>query len=147
MVNPVDGAVNENYPVGMSGFKDEKELWAWMRPQMLGKWERVECMFPAGFPDVFGSYNGTLTFIELKVGQPDLKALEAGQYDFMNWMQNCRISCYVVFGDPDTKTTRWWYWPETKAWKAPNFWRGPVSTAPRHARSEAKRRTRRKTAE
>lgn len=81
------------------GFRDEAELWTWMRPKMIGKWERVECFFPEGFFDVMGSYQKKLIFIERKISdKPDRKLIEPGQITFAKWMMSCGHECWYAWG-------------------------------------------------
>lgn len=61
----------------------EKALWAHLQPRLIGRWYRVEAVTPVGFLDVFGFYRGETHIIELKVGKPDVKALEPGQHDMI----------------------------------------------------------------
>lgn len=92
----------------MTGFRDEAQLWTWMRPKMKGKWERVECIMPEGVPDVMGTCDGDLVWIERKIGLPNRKAMEPGQIAFFEWMEGCLYGpqCWVAWGDPKSKLVR-----------------------------------------
>ena len=98
-----------NYLVSMTGFKDEKELWQFQKPRLIGKWDRYELMTPPGHPDVKGSYRRQIIYIENKVGLPSLKAFEQSQLEYFKWLIECSQTVYTCFGSKDSKTTTWRY--------------------------------------
>lgn len=83
----------------MTGFRTEKQLWKWMKPQMLGTWHRVEAIVPEGFPDLIGIYNEQQYFVEMKVGS----GVRPKQRDFLEWLAKSNSSVTVVYGSLDDK--------------------------------------------
>jgi len=109
----------------MAGFKDEKQLWKWMKPRLQGRWERLEAIFPVGMPDAFGTFDDMLHFVELKVGRPTLTTLRPEQREFIRWQDNgpkeTITPCFVAFGDPHLKDVTFLRWG---APVRPLFWKG-----------------------
>jgi hypothetical protein len=89
------------------GFKDETDLWGYQRKRLLGRWDRYELVFPEGHPDVKGSYVKRIHYIENKVGEPDINALEASQVDYIRWLLICDQSVWVCFGSKKAKEVTW----------------------------------------
>lgn len=87
----------------MSGFKDEKEMWAYQSKHFRGLWDRYELYQPTGHPDVKGSYLLDIYYIENKVGLPSWKGLEESQKRYLNWLVECRQKVYVCFGSESEK--------------------------------------------
>ena len=87
----------------MSGFADEKELWQWQRRRLHGRWDRYELITPSGHPDVKGSHDKRVRYIENKIGWPDLKALEPAQVDYIKWLLWCDQEVWLCFGSARRK--------------------------------------------
>jgi hypothetical protein len=77
--------------------KTEAHVWLHLRTRLRGKWWRLEAITPPGVPDVFGFYKGQTIWIELKVGKPDAKRLEPGQYAFICDCLKDGVPVWVVF--------------------------------------------------
>lgn len=114
-----------------TGFKDEKHLWKWMRPRMLGRWSRYEPLLGAGIPDALGTYSelaGNLQFLELKVGHPTIDALEPSQIEFLKWMEDAQVDCYasfwIAFGSELAKDVKFCLWPDFGHFHKPEWWKG-----------------------
>lgn len=90
----------------MSGFKNETKLWEYIHPHLAvsKSWKRIETVFPDGFPDAFGKYDGRLMFIELKVGKPSVKALRSSQRDHIKLYDTKTNPIFVCFGGEKEKT-------------------------------------------
>ena len=76
----------------------EDELWAYIRPWLVGKWERVEVVYPVGFPDAFGFFQGQTHFIELKIGKPSLAKLRPKQHEFAADATARGVPVWLCFG-------------------------------------------------
>ena len=78
--------------------KTEVHLWLHLRKRLKGvRWFRLEAVTPPGVLDVFGFYKGQTIWIELKVGKPDVKALEPGQHAFIVDCLTAGVPVWVVF--------------------------------------------------
>ena len=84
----------------MSGFRTEKQLWKWMKPRMKGTWRRVEAITPEGFPDVVGTHDGAIFFVELKV----LSDVRSSQKKFLAWLQSGGCRVFIARGSDENKT-------------------------------------------
>lgn len=106
----------------MAGFKNEKEVWAFQKPRLVGKWDRYELMTPAGHPDVKGSYRFEIFYIENKIGAPSYHALEESQKEYLKWLVDCGQHVYICFGGAATKNVQF-FELDAGTFKAPNhFW-------------------------
>lgn len=113
----------------MSGFKDEKHLWKWQSTRLIGKWDRYELTTPAGHPDVKGSTNFVIHYIENKVGdyttpKQRRRAMEPSQITYLDWLTACGESVWVCFGSAKEKTVEFFAWPDLNDTCRPDFWRG-----------------------
>lgn len=108
----------------MSGFKDEKELWKFQRRRLRGKWDRYELITPAGHPDVKGSFEHQIIYIENKVGEPKVSALEGAQTAYIEWLRQCAQIVYVCFGSKSKDEVTWWTYDDKRLYRAvpPRFW-------------------------
>ena len=82
----------------MKGFRDEGELWNYQKPRLHGKWDRYELITPAGHPDVKGSHDKRVRYIENKIGWPSLEALEPSQVTYIKWLLWCDQEVWLCFG-------------------------------------------------
>ena len=105
----------------MSGFKNEKQLWGWLKKRLYGKWERVEAIVPEGICDVLGGFNGKIVFIELKVGAPSKKDIRPKQREFIEWAISVGADVYVVFGSKTGKNMKWFWGADMLQVKPPLF--------------------------
>jgi hypothetical protein len=113
--------------VSVSGFKSEKALWKWMKPHMRGKWRRCEMIHPAGPFDLMGVCGEQFSWVELKVGFPSFKALEASQHDFIDFARPAKgVGLYLAFGGLNSKDVLFFSARTGAALKGTHFWRGPV---------------------
>jgi len=110
----------------MRGFRDEGALWDYMRPRMLGRWERVEVIHPEGMPDIFGTHGGYSHWIERKVGSSYSvrKMMEPGQIEFFDWLDKSTddVGLWVVVGGDNNKSVTWFRWPDLDRPALPPFW-------------------------
>lgn len=116
----------------MKGFKNEKELWQWQKKYLPRTFDRYEiAVGPAGHPDVKGSHNGEMCYIENKVGdyrttKQRLARLEPSQLSYMRWLDDCGQLCYVCFGSQLSKSAEWYQWPHMDVRVTPpSGWTGP----------------------
>lgn len=87
--------------------KTEKDIWKYLSPRLKGRgWRRIEAVTPPGIPDVLGFYGGQTIWIELKIGKPDMKRLEPGQYQFICDCLAEGVPVWVVFFH--NKTLKWY---------------------------------------
>lgn len=94
----------------MSGFRNEKEVWAAQKPNFVGKWDRYELMTPAGHPDVKGSHNFDIHYIENKVGDKHTyDALEESQKEYIQWLLDCQQHVWLCFGGTREKSLFFYY--------------------------------------
>lgn len=91
----------------MRGFRNEKQLWGWLEKRLIGRWNRVEAITPEGMPDVIGSYGGRVAFIELKVGEPNVRVLRPKQKEFLIQAQDWGAQVFVAFGSQTEKKVTW----------------------------------------
>jgi hypothetical protein len=83
----------------MVGVVTEADLWKFWRDRIVGHWDRVETVYPAGFPDVYGIYNNVAQFIELKVGPPRPTLLRPTQRVWLrDWWAAGGIA-HIMVGD------------------------------------------------
>ncbi len=113
----------------MKGFRTEVELWNYQRPRLLGKWDRYELMCPAGHPDVKGSHDKRIRYVENKIGTPDLKALESSQVTYIKWLLWCDQEVWLCFGGAHSKSVKFFQLVDpmlhlmpAQSW--PDFWKG-----------------------
>ena len=90
----------------MKGFRDETEVWNYQKPRLLGKWDRYELITPSGHPDVKGSHDKRIRYIENKVGTPSLKALEPSQHGYIRWLLQCYQEVWLCFGGAHSKSIK-----------------------------------------
>ena len=89
----------------MTGFRNEKEVWVAQKPNLAGHWQRYELMTPAGHPDVKGSHNFDIHYIENKVGDyPSYAALENSQKSYIEWLLRCHQPVWLCFGGTKEKS-------------------------------------------
>jgi hypothetical protein len=125
----------------VAGFKNEKEVWAAQKPNLVGLWDRYELMTPAGHPDVKGSNNFKISYIENKVGDvPRFSALEESQKEYIDWLLNCGQDVWLCFGGTREKSLifvqlppipicgAFWQVPMPRP-TVPAFWKGPSYTS------------------
>lgn len=114
----------------MSGFRTEKQLWAFMKPLLNGKWWRVETIIPEGFPDALGIYNGDVRFLELKIGKPRIEALRPSQRLWMSEVLSGTPHVWTAFGSKDNKEVYFVQglhgFNKSKT-DEPSFWAGPTT--------------------
>lgn len=123
----------------MTGFKNEKEMWASQKPSLAGKWDRYELMTPPGHPDVKGSHHFKLVYIENKVGDTrSFYALEESQLEYIDWLLRCGQEVWLCFGGTREKSLvfvqlaqpndlrRSFYQDPMPKPTVPSFWRGPT---------------------
>lgn len=119
----------------MSGFRNEKEVWAAQKPNLAGKWDRYELMTPAGHPDVKGSHNFDIHYIENKVSDKHtLSALEESQKEYLDWLLHCGQNVWLCFGGTGEKSLHFYrlkaFFPLLDPLQAlvgstvPEFWTG-----------------------
>jgi len=106
-------------------FADEKAVWAFLRPRILGPgwhWERVEVKQPTGMPDVHGMRGPRAVWIELKEGPVSIRALRRDQREWIANAVRVGAEVYVLFG---TSTGLKWFADQTLACEvcAPDFYR------------------------
>lgn len=110
----------------MSGFRLEKEMWPAMKPNLAGKWDRYELMTPSGHPDVKGSHNFNIHYIENKVGDVHTyNALEESQKEYIEWLLRCCQSVWLCFGGTHEKSLTF-YWLGTNIKTAGDFLDNPM---------------------
>jgi hypothetical protein len=109
----------------VTGFKDEKEMWKYQTPRLLGsKWARYELIMPDGHPDVKGSYKGRIRYIENKVAEmPDYSLLRPSQREYVQWLLDCKQEVWLAFGSPSEKRILFVQGPMFGVIKRPPFWR------------------------
>jgi hypothetical protein len=114
--------------VTKAGFKDEAQLWTWLKSRLRGKWERCEAIFPEGFPDAFGTNGGVLHFLERKVGRPEddvYKMMEPGQKEFFKWIASCTDTpLWIVVGYTKARNVAFYRWPDLKTKVMPPWYNG-----------------------
>jgi len=76
----------------------EKALWRKLVPRLRGRWWRLEAVYPAGMPDVFGFHDGRVHFVELKIGVPAIGKLRPHQLDFLYDCARHDIPYWTCFG-------------------------------------------------
>jgi len=76
----------------------EDDLWNAIRPNLRGRWWRLETVVPDGLPDTFGLWQGHTWWCELKIGKPATKKLRPKQIEFGYECLRQRIPFYVCFG-------------------------------------------------
>ena len=79
-------------------FPDEDALWAYISPNLRGKWWRLEAVTPDGLTDALGLWNGTTWWCELKVGKPSLDALRPSQRTFGYACIDAGVPIWTCFG-------------------------------------------------
>ena len=77
---------------------EKDDLWDLIRPTLKGKWSRLEAVTPAGVPDVFGLWNNTTWWLEMKIGRPSINALRSSQIDFACDCLRHGVPFWTVFG-------------------------------------------------
>lgn len=119
----------------MSGFRNEKDVWAAQKPSLRGLWDRYELMTPAGHPDIKGSDRFQIHYIENKVGKPDYGALEESQRTYIEWLLSCGQNVWLCFGGTEEKSLIFIQLPpdQPRFWEyrmprpsVPYFWSGPI---------------------
>lgn len=107
----------------MSGFRNEKEVWAAQKPNLAGRWDRYELMTPAGHPDVKGSHNFDIHYIENKVGDVHTyAALEESQKEYIEWLLQCDQHVWLCFGGTHEKSLTFYKLPPF----VESFWEGSL---------------------
>lgn len=117
----------------MSGFKDEKQLRKYMVPRMRGTWKPVECIHPAGHPDLMGGYGGHMGYVELKISDdPSRDMMEPSQLEFIPWLLGLDVQVWVAVGHPKYKQIRFFEGLDfSYSILPPPFWRGTLLTPKR----------------
>lgn len=133
----------------MTGFRNEKEVWAAQKPNLVGKWDRYELMTPAGHPDVKGSHNFDIHYIENKVGDVhSCGALEESQKEYIQWLLDCHQEVWLCFGGTKEKSLFFYrlrpniidtsgerdFMKRPLVSTVPWFWRGKQWLMPDHTR-------------
>jgi hypothetical protein len=77
---------------------DEDQLWELIRPNLRGKWYRLETVVPDGLTDTFGLWADKTWWLELKIGKPKTNKLRPKQIEFGYECQRHGIPFYVCFG-------------------------------------------------
>lgn len=79
-------------------WRDERALWKYLQPRLLGKWMRIEATTPEGMPDLMGLFRGHVVFIELKLGKPSRLALRPAQREFLHDLTRYGCQGWTCFG-------------------------------------------------
>jgi hypothetical protein len=108
----------------MPGFNDEKQMWEFERKRLIGKrWQRYELIFPDGHPDVKGSYDDQIIYVENKVAEePDRKLLTPAQREYIPWLIDCGEIVWFAWGDPKQKIIRFTWGLDFGKLLIPPFW-------------------------
>ena len=85
-------------------------MWNYMKPRLAGHWQRYELITPSGHPDVKGSWDGQIYYIENKVGDAESwtadrrkAALRPDQLLYIEWLLQSDQRVFVAFGHPSEK--------------------------------------------
>ncbi len=76
---------------------NETDLWDRLRPNLRGKWRRLESAVNEGFADAVGLWGRKTYWLELKIGKPGVKALRPSQMDFACDCQRYEVPYFVCF--------------------------------------------------
>ena len=76
----------------------EDELWDIIRPNLRGRWYRLESVVPDGLTDSFGLWENQTWWCELKVGKPGLTKLRPAQISFGYECMRHNVPLFVCFG-------------------------------------------------
>ena len=105
-------------------WKDEVQLWEWLKPRLKGKWTRLEVSYPAGLCDSMGLWHGQTIWLEHKVGKPSKTLFKTTQIDFALDCERHHVPWWCCFG----YYGRVFFYPSLDLTKSalPPFWIPPL---------------------